>query len=307
MVRAAGIKAYDMIVVNRNIGAFDQTVLTFGQFDDDIVILSIDGKDIVVDPGEKMCPFQTVNWKHSGATGFRQGTDLHGVATSPFQTYNDNKTARTGDITLDTHGVVTGTLNVEISGQRALHWRQIALRNDAVEVKKQFDRELESTIPHGVEAHVDHIDGLDDPDARLIFAVNLGGTLGASTSSRLIVPAFFFQTRGGQPFVNQAERKEPVDMHYPQQDIDQIVYHLPAGLTVATAPRDSVIPWEEHGALVIKSRTEPGRVTISRNFARSFTIARSYEYDDLCAFYRKVAYANQQQLVLSSVQPPKGN
>jgi len=308
MVRAAGIKAYDMLVVNRNRGAFDQTILTFNQFDDDIIILNIDGKDIVVDPGEKMCPFQTVDWRHSGATGFRQGTDLRGVATSPLQNFADNKTTRTGDITLNANGAVTGNLNIVITGQRALYWRQLALQNDLDEIKKQFDHELESVVPDGVEAHVDHIDGLSDPEATFNVAVNLRGTLGSSTSRRLIVPGFFFQTRGGQPFVNQAQRKEPVDMHYPVQDIDQIVYHLPSGLTVEGAPRDSAVPWEEHGALVTKSKIEPGQVTIARSFTRSFTIARFYEYDDLRDFYLRVAAADRAQLVLAKTPPvPKGN
>ena len=63
---------------------------------------------------------------------------------------------RTADIFLDGHGGVTGTIRVVMSGQAALHWRQAALRNDEKEVKKQFDEELESLVPDGVEAHVDH-------------------------------------------------------------------------------------------------------------------------------------------------------
>jgi hypothetical protein len=43
-----------------------------------------------------------------------------------------------------------------MTGQQALYWRQTALRNDPDEVKKQFDHELESLVPEGVEAHIDH-------------------------------------------------------------------------------------------------------------------------------------------------------
>ena len=36
------------------------------------------------------------------------------------------------------------------------------------EVKKQFDRRTEDKAPEGVEAHVDHFLGLDDPDSDLM-------------------------------------------------------------------------------------------------------------------------------------------
>jgi hypothetical protein len=36
-----------------------------------LVILSIGEKEIFLDPGEKMCPFQTLHWRHAGAQGIR--------------------------------------------------------------------------------------------------------------------------------------------------------------------------------------------------------------------------------------------
>jgi len=58
MLRAAGLTAYDMRVVNRDKGVFAPGYLEFDQLDDDIVILSTGGKEILLDPGQKMCPFQ---------------------------------------------------------------------------------------------------------------------------------------------------------------------------------------------------------------------------------------------------------
>ena len=78
--------------------------------------------------------------------------------------------------------------------------------------------------------------GLDDPYVNLMAVVNVHGNLGAATSKRLLLPGFFFETRGGHPFVNQEKRLEPVDMRYGDQIGDQIVYHLPAGFTVEGAP-----------------------------------------------------------------------
>ncbi len=68
------------------------------------------------------------------------------------------------DLTLDAHGGITGHIQIVMTGQEALRWRQIAFRNDDAELKKRFDHELESQVPEGVEAHVDHFLGVDQPD-----------------------------------------------------------------------------------------------------------------------------------------------
>ena len=65
MLRAAGLSANAMKVVDREKGIFDRSYLNAHQFDTTIVILNIAGKEITLDPGEKMCPFQTVSWRHS--------------------------------------------------------------------------------------------------------------------------------------------------------------------------------------------------------------------------------------------------
>jgi hypothetical protein len=194
-----------------------------------------------------------------------------------------------------------------MKGQQALNWRQAELRNDLDEVKKQFDRYLETMVSEGIEAHVDHFLGLDDPDVNLMAVVNVQGSLGTATAKRLILPGFFFESRGKHPFVDQEKRQTTVDMHYAESGIDQVVYHLPEGLTVEGAPQDAKISWQDHAVLVIKSTSAPGQITIARQFVRGFTFAKAEEYQDLRGFYQKVAAADQQQLVLTSAPAAKGN
>ncbi len=307
MLRAAGLTAYDMKVVDREQGVFDATYMNINQLDATIVILDIGGKSIVLDPGEKMCPFQTVHWRHSGASGIRQSPDGRALATTPMQPYTANTLSRSADVTLDEHGALTGTLRFVMSGQDALLWRQAALRNDLDEVKKRFDNGLRSTVPEGVEAHIDHFLGLDDPNVNLIAVVKAQGTLGTATSKRLLLPGFFFETRASHPFVDQEKRLEPVDMHYADQVTDQAVYHLPPGLAIEGVPQDTKIGWASHAVFVTKAASASGQITIFRQLSRAFTQAKAEEYQDLRGFYQKVAAADQQQLVLVASPTTKGN
>jgi len=307
MLRAAGFTAYGMKVVDRSRGVFAPGYLDFNQFDDDIVVLSAGGKDIFLDPGQKMCPFATLDWRHSSASGIRQAPGAPVLTTTPAQVYDTNKTLRTGDFTIDVHGAVSGSLQIVMTGQEALRWRQSALLNDPDEVKKQFDRWLEEIMPDGVAAHIDHFISLDNPDSNLLAAVNVQGALGTATSKRLLLPGQFFETRGHKPFVNEDKRFEPVDMHYGEQVTDQTVYHFPAGMSVEGAPQDTDNLWKGHANLVIKSQTAPGQITIVRQLSRAFTLAKPEEYQDLRGFYQKVAASDQQQLVLSAPARTKGN
>jgi hypothetical protein len=155
-------------------------------------------------------------------------------------------------------------------------------------------------VPDGVQAHVDHFAAMDDPNATLSAVVNVTGSLGVPAGKRLIVPTFFFETRGTVPFVSEPVRQLPVDMHYPDRVTDQITYRLPDGLTVEGAPQDANFSWPTHALFVAKSLTQPGQITVAQTLTRAFTLAKPEEYQDLRGFYQKVAAADQGQLVLTA-------
>jgi hypothetical protein len=97
-------------------------------------------------------------------------------------------------------------------------------------------------------------------------------------------------------------------MRYGEQVTDQIVYHLPANMSVEGAPLDTKISWQGHAIFATKTASAPGQITIARILARGFSSAKPEEYQDLRGFYQKVAAADQAQLVLVKTAPAqKGN
>lgn len=299
MLRAAGMKAWAMKVVDRQRAAFAPGYLNFGQLDDDIVILETGGKEVMLDPGEKMCPFQTTSWRHSGAEGVRESAMGAAVAKSPSQVYTSNEVKRIGTVFLDEHGGMTGSFRIIMTGQLALYWRQKTLLNDEEEVKKAFNQSLLTMMPEGVEGHIEHFTNLDKPDLNLIAVISAKGTLGASTSKRVVLPGFFFEVRGHQPFIDQPQRQTRVDMHYPEQIIDQVIYQFPTSLSVEGIPTEANISWGDQGILRTKLIQDAGGVTIARSLVRAFTLLKPEQYPDLRAFYQKVDANDQQQLVLA--------
>jgi hypothetical protein len=306
MLRSAGLGAYEMRVVNRDRSIFAFDYLSFRQFDDNLVILESGGKEYVLDPGEKMCPFQLTQWKHAGVGGVRQVDGGHeALWVTPNTTYATNVTNRTGDLTVDADGNATGMLRITLSGQRALHWRQQSLRNDEDELKKQFDYSLQSELPEGLDAHVSGFLGLDDENANLMVVVKVKGTLGSLTGKRLLLPGSFFESRSSHPFVSTDKREVPVDMHFAEQINDQITYHFPTTLHIEAMPQDAKTPWPGKALLTFKSEFDTESVTIARTLVRGFSLVQPQDYSALHDFYTKVATADQQQLVLTSVPAAK--
>jgi hypothetical protein len=312
LARAAGLQAWPMKVVDRSRAIFDYTLLSTKQFDDFIVIVQLGGKDVYLDPGQKMCPFGTLHWKHTLASGFRLAEKNAVLATTPAIAYKDSTMQRVANLTIDETGSVKGAAAFIMTGQDALYWRQLLLKNDEEEVKKQFNESMRDNFPEGVQTDFDHFQGLDDPAAILSAYIRVSGSLGIVTGKHLLLPGLFFESRARHPFVAQDKRLTPIDFHFARFEQDNVTVHLPTGYSVESAPQNTDTAWPEHALLRIQTAAKGDTVMIVRVFARNFAMLDPKEYSNLHDFYLKIATADQQQLVLtkSPVAPapaPKGN
>ena len=307
LARAAGLKAWPAQIVDRNLALFDYDYLDFDQLDDYIAIVNIGGKDIFVDPAQKVAPFGSLHWAHTLATGFRESDSGPAEIETPEFDYKDNTVARTADLTVDAAGNARGTARIVLSGAPALYWRQQALQNDVGELKKEFKEYLVNDLPDGIDVDFDHFAQLEDDESNLTAIVNLSGMIGTATGKRLILPGLFFETRAKHPFVSQDKRTTPVDVHFPEMESDDVVYHLPPGYTVESAPRTPEVNWTGIAQMRINSAVKEDSVEVTRVFARTFTLLKPEDYGDLHNFYLRLALADQQQILLSRPVAAKGN
>ena len=299
LLRAAGLDASPMQVTDRRYRLFDPGTLSMNQFDALLVSVKLNGKDVFTDPGEKLCPFGQLAWQHSLSGGLR-ATPL-GVthdSYSPPVAARDAITAHSADLTVDPAGNITGTLKIVLTGPVALHWRQRSLLADSAQVQKEFELTLPSFLPAGITADFDHFQSLDNSAVPLAALLHLHGQLATVTGKRLILPAFPFNTHAPE-FVSAADRQNPVDLHYGEQQIDEVTYHLPASYIVESAPPAAQLPWPEHSALVVKVTPADGAITVKRILARAFVLLPAKDYPALRDFTQKVATSDAQQLVLT--------
>jgi hypothetical protein len=305
LARAAGLQADGLKIVDRNKRIFDQSYLSLYQLDSLLVVLHIDGKDIYLDPGEKLCPYGQLSWKHMMAGGIQQNSKTP-VYTPPNAT-KDAITAHAADLTVDAQGGITGTVKILMNGPVALHYRQFNLTFDPEEVRRQLNESLSNLLPQGITGEVDKIQGLETAEGFLSVSAKVTGQMGSSIGKRLLLPGFFFSTGARPQFVAEEKREAAVDLHYAEQVIDDAVYHLPAGFTVESAPTPVQLPWEGHAVLVIKTAPGAGTIDIRHTFQRAFVLLEAKEYPALRDYYQKIAANDQQQLVLIKAPGAAGN
>ena len=307
LARAAGLKVWPMQVVDRSRAFFDAAYLTAGQLDDYIAVIELAGKEVFLDPGQKMCPFGLLHWKHTLASGLRLADKGAVIATTPPNTYTTAIVKRVGDIAIGADGSVKGTVSVAMIGPDALYWRQLAMENDPEEVKKQFNESLRGDVPDGVQTDFDRFAGLDDPNLNLIAVLKIGGNLGTATGKRAFLPGLFFESKAAHPFVAQDTRATPIDVHYASMNVDDVIYRLPPGFAVESAPQTADLTWPDRAMLRITTTAKQGSVEVKRSLAHNYTLLDAKEYNDLHGFYQKVAAADQQQVVLTRSIAPKGD
>ncbi|HKF50341.1 MAG TPA: DUF3857 domain-containing protein [Terracidiphilus sp.] len=301
LARAAGLQADGLKIASRNERLFDMNYLSLRQLDTLLVVLHLNGKDVYVDPGEKLCPFGQLGWAHTMAGGLQE--NLPTPTYTPANLTKDAITAHAADLAVDATGSVSGTVQLVMNGPAALHWRQLNLMADSDEVKKQLTERLHRLLPAGMNAEIAAIKGLETADGFVQATAKVSGAVGTVTGKRVLMPAFLFSSGDAEKtFVSEDKREWPVDLHYAEQVIDDVVYHLPAGYQVESAPQAAQLPWPDHAALVVKVTADPAKNTLDvrHTFARAFALLDAKEYPALHDYYQKIATNDQQQVVLTA-------
>ena len=297
LCRAAGFKAYGVIVVNRDRNVLQQGYLDWGQLDDELAIVSEGGKDQFFDPGQRYCEFGKLHWKHTWVSGLRQSDKGLQFVNTPGIDYKESRTDRIAELNLEPDGKVSGRITITMNGTDALRWRQEILRADMDQAKKDFEDELQADMPPGVSVKTNHFLGESDFTSRFMALVDVSGSLGTATGKHVFMPAVFFEA-GAKPLFPSSKRENPVDLHYPYSVFDQFTLHLPPGMSVESLPQSATVNFASFGAYATKYVTKTSDYAYGRQMLVGTPFYKKEEYADLRGFFQKTSAQDQSQLVL---------
>ncbi len=298
LVRAAGLKAYLMELTSRENNFFDGAYLDWHQFDSEIAIVEIDGKDVLLDPGAKFSAYGVLDWRHTMCGGYRQTANKPEFFQTPAPTYKDATIRRAARFTIKPDFTVDGPINVKYSGFYATMHRQSAANADAEGRKKILEDEVKSWLPADSEVTLVSTPNWSDVETDLSADFRVSATLASNAGKRVLLPANAFHFSQPAMFPH-AERVNGVYLYYPSRETDEITLIVPPTLAVDSVPlKDAVkLPYAVYATQYVGNGNN---ITIVRDLANNEFIFDKAAYAEVKGFYDKVKAGDEQQIILRS-------
>jgi hypothetical protein len=307
LVQQAGLPASMMKVPDRTETFFDEHYLSTYQFDAEVVVVQVAGKEVFLDPGTKFCPYGLLNWRYAGNRGLRQADAKDAVFTeAPLSDYPDAVTQRVAKIKLTDDGRYEGTVNVGFSGLEAMERRRAAGHTDDEGRKKALEEEIKAWLPGGSDVRMTKKPRWDDTESMVAAEFSVSGPLATSAGKRWQLPPHIFEINETAKFPS-SKRVNPVYLYYPYREIDEVHITLPAGMEPESLPPDETVKTEFAVYKTIQKMETPTTIFSRRDLVMggmTFAVGR---YTDVKGFYDKTKSGDDQTILLKAGTHVAGN
>jgi hypothetical protein len=307
MVRFAGIPAWMIRVPDRGEYVYQAQFLDTRQFDAELAIVQLDGKDVFLDPGTQFCPYGMLRWHYSGVDGQRQsptkGTE---IGTSTLPEYKQNMIQRKAVLSLQDDGSEEGTVTVGFFGLEGMDRRQEGALTDAAGKKKLLEDEIKKWLPGGSEVSLTQEPNWDNPALPMVAIFKVSGPLATSAGKRRIIPLHVFEVNESPRFP-ATERANPIYFYDPSCIIDEVHITIPLGTSVESLPpNDSV-----HLTYALYDSTQkmeqPTMISSTRTMIMAGLAFPKDNYKEVKSFYDKASASDGQQVLLKAAAHAEGN
>ena len=305
MARAAGIPAYLMEITNREENYFSEMYLSSDQLDSEIALVTLNGKDVFVDPGTKFAPFGILDWRHTATKGIRQTASGTELADVPPPQYMESIIERLGKFEMKDNGMLEGTLKMSFVGQQAMSHRQSAIRTDAEGRKKDLEDEVRSWLPAEADVKLISQPNWDTVEGPLNAAFQISTPAASNAGHHVLLPVLLFQMNE-KPKFPASQRVNGVYLYFPWLDVDLISVTLPANLSVENLPQNENVKLD-WALYKTKWTQDKQTITVRRDLAVGGFAFPQKEYPEIKAFFDKSKTGDEQQAVLKVGANAAGN
>jgi hypothetical protein len=234
LARAAGFRADVARVVTRDDKFFHENVLgLYSQFDSEVAVVDVDGRDMYFDPATPGCPPGLLRWSATDTTFLRSSGEPGRFDTTPLDPPDRSVARRRFDLRLDKDGGLTGTMTLICTGQEALGLRLEHLGLSDEDVKESLADKLTARLP-GSRVEVLRVENMANSEDELRVEFDVAVPDAATVAGdRLVLPVVPYKTTWRDSF-RHARRTNSVYFPYLCRESDDIVITVPEGLTIET-------------------------------------------------------------------------
>jgi len=306
LARAAGFDATQIRVAPRDEELFIPQRNQVSQLRRSIVWVHAGSQDYYFDPSSRYFPFAMLPWYDTGTGGVKADKHAGTVVQTPYPLSTDAEIVRHAELEVSPDGSISGTLQVDYTGQRAALIREERRKDDDTERMKNLEDAIRSWLPAGSEFSVTKIANWDDIEQ----PIHVEGTLkipsfANSAAQRLLMPVELFQMTQSREFASE-KRTNVVYFHYPYEEIDDIKFQLPPGYKAESLPPARNVDLKAV-ASDITADTQGNTVEVKRHLAVHGILFSKDEYITLRKFFGIVKTNDNAQMVLQNATSAKNN
>lgn len=297
LVRAAGIPAVPAMVAPRTQAFFQPQSMQSSALVGLMAVVTIDGREVVLQPGLSILPFGQLPWAETAAPAFKLDGQRGQWITTTMPRSRDALTHRHAKLTLTEDGLLQGTVTVRHTGHEAIGRLVVMREADEQTRNEMLIEDLRRIIAVPAEISVARPPdwGARNAVVETQYQVKVQQWAVPSGNRMLVGIGLFGKEQAGK-FV-APERVHPIYFQYPFSTEDQVEITLPAGATVQNVPAPRV-PADAALGYQTSVTTRDGVLTIRRALTQEALLANQSQYPRFRSFYELVRTGDQEQIVL---------
>jgi len=305
LARAAGFEAAEVFVAPRNNNLFYPQLEDPSELSADITWVRAGTQEYYLDPAAIYFPFGILPWYETNTNGLRLGKKPNDFVAVPLTLSTDATLVRDADVSIDADGVATGKLSLDFTGQEAALHREREHLQDDTGRKKSLEDEVKAWLPAGATFDVTKIDNWDKTDLPL----HVEGTLkipsfGSPTGKRMLVPTTMFLTPQNKAF-QSAVRHSAVYFAFPNESIDHLQFHAPAGYKIETVPAAKAIKPGKVVSYELSASQMGSGAEVKRHLILNGLLFPPEYYPSLRSFFNTVKSSDEAQIVFQNAESAK--
>jgi hypothetical protein len=299
LARAAGFEAADVRVAPRSGIAFLPNREAASDLAGELVWVRANSKDYYLDPAARFYPFGVLPWYEAAANGVHISKDGCEMIITPAAVTADATIVRRADITVDNDMEISGTVQVDFTGQEAATRRFYNRDADDAGRKKVLGDEIKGWLTADSIFEITSITNWDKTDEPL----HVEGTvkiqsLASGAVQRMLMPLDLFQATEVGYFQSQ-KRVNEVDFPYPYRKVDDLVIHCPLGYKAQSVPNPQKIS-PGPVSYEISATPQPDGVEVKRELVINGIRYPKESYPGLRTFFSIVKSSDSAQVMFQA-------
>jgi len=297
LARAAGLQADGLWVSDRSNYFFTPQTMDGRRLDANVAVVSLDGKDVFLDPGAEYVPFGMLPWVETGVNGLRLNRDGGVWMQTSLPQSNESAIQRKAELKLSDTGDLEGKLTITFTGLEAARRRVEERLADDAERKKVLEDGVKESIPAACEVELTNQPEWKSSSPLLVaeFNVAIPGWVSAA-GRRALLPVGLFSAPEKHLF-DHTDREHPIYFEFPFEREDDVSIDLPLGWQISTLPT----PNKQEGHVVtysLQAENNKGSLHLSRKLNVDFLLLDPKYYGALRNFFQVVRTDDEQQVIL---------